>query len=63
MISKLKVNRVRRTYLGGGRIDAFTGHVPVDDGVPVAKGDRLVVCGEPEIETDGDLTVAVCFKQ
>ena len=25
MIAKLQCNRVRRTYLGGGRIDAFTG--------------------------------------
>jgi len=32
MVSKLQPNRVRRTYLGGGRIDAFTGYVPVDDG-------------------------------
>jgi len=35
MIAALKSNRVRRTYLGGGRIDAFTG-VSADcpDGVP-----------------------------
>ena len=35
MITKLQPNRVRRTYLGGGRIDAFCG-VPADvsDGVP-----------------------------
>ena len=35
MIAKLLANRVRRTYLGGGRIDAFCG-VPADvlDGVP-----------------------------
>ena len=32
MVSKLQPNRVRRTYLGGGRIDAFTGFRPVDDG-------------------------------
>ena len=32
MICKLRPNRVRRTYLGGGRIDAFTGFSPVDDG-------------------------------
>ena len=32
MIAKLKPNRVRRTYLGGGRIDAFTGFAPLDDG-------------------------------
>lgn len=32
MIAKLRPNRVRRTYLGGGRIDAFTGFVPTDDG-------------------------------
>ena len=32
MIAKLKPNRVRRTYLGGGRIDAFTGFAPPDDG-------------------------------
>lgn len=32
MIAKLQANRVRRTYLGGGRIDAFTGHVPARDG-------------------------------
>lgn len=32
MIAKLKSNRVRRTYLGGGRIDAFTGVCPPDDG-------------------------------
>ncbi len=35
MIAKLKANRVRRTYLGGGRIDAFTGFAPdCSDGVP-----------------------------
>lgn len=35
MTAKLQANRVRRMYLGGGRIDAFCG-VPVDvsDGVP-----------------------------
>ena len=35
MIAKLLANRVRRTYLGGGRIDAFCG-APADmsDGVP-----------------------------
>ena len=35
MIAKLLANRVRRMYLGGGRIDAFCG-VPADvlDGVP-----------------------------
>ena len=27
MIAKLLSNRVRRTYLGGGRIDAFTGAI------------------------------------
>ncbi len=27
MIAKLLPNRVRRTYLGGGQIDAFTGEV------------------------------------
>jgi len=32
MIAKLKSNRVRRTYLGGARIDAFTGEKTVDDG-------------------------------
>ena len=32
MIAKLQPNRVRRTYLGGGRIDAFTGFRPADDG-------------------------------
>ena len=35
MIAKLLPNRVRRTYLGGGRIDAFTGTgADVSDGVP-----------------------------
>ena len=34
MVSKLLPNRVRRTYLGGSRIDAFTG-------VPAASGDGL----------------------
>ena len=35
MIAKLQANRVRRTYLGGGRIDAFTGFTPDgSDGVP-----------------------------
>ena len=35
MIAKLQPNRVRRTYLGGGRIDAFTGaRADVSDGVP-----------------------------
>lgn len=28
MVAKLRPNRVRRTYLGGGRIDAFTGFTP-----------------------------------
>lgn len=32
MISKIESNRVRRTYRGGGRIDAFTGFRPLDDG-------------------------------
>ena len=32
MICKLRPNRVRRTYLGGGRIDAFTGFTPAADG-------------------------------
>ena len=35
MLHKLKSNRVRRTYRGGGRIDAFTGAVAdCSDGVP-----------------------------
>lgn len=35
MISHLQVNRVRRTYLGGSRIDAFEGTAAdVSDGVP-----------------------------
>ena len=34
MILPLESNRVRRTYLGGGRIDAFTGSRPAADGVP-----------------------------
>ena len=35
MIAKLHPNRVRRTYLGGGRIDAFSGvSADVSDGVP-----------------------------
>lgn len=35
MTTKLRANRVRRTYLGGGRIDAFTGFAPdCSDGVP-----------------------------
>ncbi len=35
MITKLQPNRVRRTYLGGGRIDAFCGvSRDVSDGVP-----------------------------
>lgn len=32
MIAKIKPNRVRRTYRGGSRIDAFTGFKPVADG-------------------------------
>ena len=32
MIAKLQPNRVRRTYLGGGRIDAYTGFTPPADG-------------------------------
>ena len=32
MISKLQSNRVRRTYLGGSRIDAFTGVEAISDG-------------------------------
>lgn len=35
MIAHLQINRVRRTYLGGGRIDAFEGAAAdVSDGVP-----------------------------
>ena len=35
MIAKLQPNRVRRMYLGGGRIDAFSGvSADVSDGVP-----------------------------
>ena len=35
MIAKLQPNRVRRTYLGGGRIDVFTGtEADISDGVP-----------------------------
>lgn len=35
MTAKLQPNRVRRTYLGGGRIDAFCGvSADVSDGVP-----------------------------
>ena len=35
MIAKLQPNRVRRTYLGGGRIDSFCGEsADVSDGVP-----------------------------
>ena len=35
MIAKLQPNRVRRTYLGGGRIDGFTGiAADCSDGVP-----------------------------
>ncbi len=35
MISRLMPNRARRMYLGGGRIDAFTGFSPdVSDGIP-----------------------------
>ena len=32
MFSKIEPNRVRRTYQGGGRIDAFTSFSPFDDG-------------------------------
>lgn len=32
MIATLRPNRVRRTYIGGGRIDSFTGFRPPDDG-------------------------------
>ena len=32
MVARLRANRVRRTYLGGGRIDAFTGTATADDG-------------------------------
>ena len=32
MIAKIKPNRVRRSYRGGGRIDAFTGFSPIEDG-------------------------------
>lgn len=35
MVAKLRPNRVRRTYLGGGRIDAFTGFAANEtDGIP-----------------------------
>ena len=35
MVEKIRSNRVRRTYLGGGRIDAFTGaSADCSDGVP-----------------------------
>jgi len=32
MIAKIEPNRVRRTYRGGDRIDAFTGFRPIEDG-------------------------------
>ena len=35
MVEKIQSNRVRRTYLGGGRIDAFTGmQADCSDGIP-----------------------------
>ena len=36
MIAKLQPNRVRRTYLGGGRIDAFTGAINCAPPAPAA---------------------------
>lgn len=39
MVAKLRPNRVRRTYLGGARIDAFTGFAPGEsDGIPPSRG-------------------------
>ena len=66
MIEKLHPNRVRRTYLGGGRIDAFSGvSADVSDGVPrpcmVNQGHHPTVPdGPPTIEAhildyDGDV--------
>ena len=58
MIAKLQPNRVRRTYLGGGRIDGLTGVVAdCSDGVPRPE-DWLASTvtafnGTEEIETEG----------
>ena len=49
MIAKLQPNRVRRTYLGGGRIDAFTGainHVPPATETPHTGGSQLVATAD-----------------
>ena len=53
-----------RLELGGaGTVAVVTDGAGTLNGVPVAKGDRLVVSGEDELETAGDLTVAACFKR
>ena len=57
MIAKLEPNRVRRTYLGGGRIDAFEGGAPAPDALPRPE-DRMASTvtafnGAVEIEGEG----------
>ena len=49
MIAKLQSNRVRRTYLGGGRIDAFTGAIncaPPATETPHTGGSQLVATAD-----------------
>ncbi len=49
MIAKLQPNRVRRTYLGGGRIDAFTGAIncaPPATETPHTGGSQLVATAD-----------------
>ena len=57
MIAKLQTNRVRRTYLGGGRIDTFTGVINCDPPMPMPEdwmaSTTTAFNGTLEIEGEG----------
>ncbi len=51
MLAKLQPNRVRRTYLGGGRIDAFTGAIncaPPATAAPHAGGSQFTATADAQ---------------
>ena len=68
MTTKLSANRVRRTYLGGGRLPlarpacvaVVTGGAGTVNGVAVQKGDRLGVADEAAVDVAGAAEVVVC---